>query len=85
MIVGIVLTVLLGAIALRQTWCLWAARHRLLTLTLEHNERQQQYLAVGLAMEQAHLACLRGDGPALHEAIREANRVMAGVPSKEAT
>ncbi len=93
MIVGIVLTVLLGVIALWQTLRLAGHRSSLAVIEQQREvprqladrleERNQLLIGIATAMGRAHEAIMRRDGPALHEAIREANRVMAGRPSKE--
>lgn len=78
--IAVLCALALGIIALYQTLCLRRAERRTEALRQAVEERKQKYLALGLAMEQAHIACMRGDGAAMHEAIREANRVMAGQP-----
>lgn len=71
----------LGCIALWLTLSLRRAQRTNHALRQALETRKQKYIALGLAMERAHIACMRGDGVALHEAVREANRVMADVPS----
>jgi hypothetical protein len=78
-VIAVLCAIALGVIAVSQTMCLRRAQSRTEALRLALEERKQKYIALGLAMEQAHIACLKGDGAALHEAIRKANRVMAGV------
>lgn len=75
-IVG-VCAILLGGLALYQSWRLLIAGRAATLHEATLARRNEQYLALGLAVERAHVASMRGDGPALHEAVRDANRAMA--------
>jgi len=73
-----VCAILLGVIALVQSWRLSIAGGAARLLAAKLARRNEQYIALGRAMERAHIACMRGDGAALCDAVRDANRAMAG-------
>lgn len=75
-----VCALLLGVIALVQSVRLLIADGAARMLAAKLARRNEQYLALGLAIERAHVAVLGGNGTALLEAVREANRVMAAKP-----